>query len=514
MRTQYLVGCDIGTGGTKAVVMSIDGELLGSHFVEYPLIVPRPGWAEHDPEWYWQATVETIRTAIQKSRIDYKKVIGLALSSLSPACILINREGNPLQNSHIWMDRRGTDESRWLKEKIGVERVFHLSGNPIDSYYGTVKLLWEKNHRPELYRNAVAFLTPKDFVVRRLTGQVATDYSNASVIGIVFNIVKRQWDFKLIEEVDLNPELFPPVFPCDKLIGEVNSESAKKCGLPPGTPVAAGTTDCNAAWTSMGVIEPGENALVMGSTGVWGVVHTEPHFTPNLITIVHTANSQTHYTTLGALVGCGSLIRYFRDHFGHLEHNLASQLGINAYEVMDLEANSAPAGCDGLIVLPYFMGERTPIWDPLARGVVFGLSFAHGRGHLIRAFMESVGFGILQNMNLIRESRLSIASPTLFGEGGARSLLWRKIISNICNIESGYIEKPLGAPVGNAICAGVAVGAFKGFDVSKEFVKYSEIIHPDPEINLYYQKLFTIYCKLYNDLNPRFKELAEVTGFC
>ncbi|HHY45784.1 MAG TPA: FGGY-family carbohydrate kinase [Firmicutes bacterium] len=511
--TKYLVGCDIGTGGTKAVVMSSDGEVLGNHFVEYPLITPRPGWAEHDPEWYWNAVAETIRVAIQRSRVSNRDIVGVSLSALSPACILVDKDLKPLQNAHIWMDRRATAECKWLKENIGDDRVFELSGNPIDPYYATAKLMWEKNNRPELYSRSYKMLTAKDYPMMKLTGQPVTDYSNASLIGIAFDIRKRRWDEDLIEEIGLDVEKFPEVHPCDEVIGEVTPEAAAATGLAPGTPVVAGTVDCNAAWVSNGITEEGDNSLVMGTAGVWGVVHDEPVFTRNMITIIHTAESRRKYTTLAALVSCGALIRYFRDTYGQLEVETGKKLDISPYDVMNLEAEKVPPGSDGLIILPYFMGERTPIWDPLARGVVFGLSLAHGRGHLIRAMMEAVGYGIRHNMELVRERNIKINSPTFLGEGGAQSRLWRHIICDILNVKGAYMAGGAGAPVGNAICAGVGVGVFKDYSVAKEFVKVTEVIEPDPEKHEYYTRLYRIYRDLYPALRRHFEDLASATGY-
>lgn len=513
--SNYLVGSDVGTGGTKSVVMDTGGNVLGSHFIEYPLITPRPGWAEHNPEWYWNAVADTIKASIKQSRVNPKNIKGVSISALSPACILVDKNLRPLQNAHIWMDRRATAECQWLKENIGEERVFKLSGNPIDPYYATAKLMWEKNNRPELYRDTYKLQTAADYPAMKLTGKAATDYSNASLIGIAFDIVNRRWDEKLIEEIGLDIEKFPSLHPCDEVIGEVTREAAQRTGLAPGTSVVAGTVDCNAAWVSMGIIDDGDNSLVMGTAGVWGVAHEVPKFTKNMITIIHTAYSRKKYTTLAALVSCGALIRYFRDKLGQVERATERELGVSAYDVMNLEAEKVSPGSDGLIILPYFMGERTPIWDPLARGVLFGLSLAHERGHIIRAMMEAVGYGILHNVELVRKSGVKINSPTFLGEGGAQSRLWRQIISDILNVKCTYVTESKGAPVGNAVNAGVGVGIFKNYHIVKEWLKDVEKIdiEPNQKLHKFYMKLYKIYRGLYPDLAKYYKELAQTTGY-
>ena len=509
----FLVGCDVGTGGTKAVVMDVEGNVLGSHFVEYPLMTPRPGWAEHDPEWYWNAVSHTIQHSIQQSRVNPKDIKGVSISALSPACILVDKKLRPLQMAHIWMDRRATRECDWMRDKIGEERVFELSANPIDGYYATAKLLWEKNNRPDLYNETYKMQTAADYPAMKLTGRAVTDYSNASLIGIAFDLRNKKWDTDLLDEIGIDPDKMPDPLPCEEVMGEVTREAAEETGLAPGTPVVAGTVDCNAAWVAGGAVDPGDASLVMGTAGVLGIVHDEPKFTRHMITIVHTAYSKRCYTTLAALVSCGALFRYFRDQFGQAEMEAQRMLGVDAYNLMNLQAEKVPVGSDGLIVLPYFMGERTPIWDPLARGVLFGMSLAHTRGHLIRAFMEGVGYGLLHNFELIKASGLKIKMPMVIGEGGAHSRLWRQIIADILNVDGVYMKESKGAPVGNAVLAGVGVGIFKDFHVVKDWVKVTDEVHPIPENTEYYMKLYKIYRDLYEQLKDKYVDLAHATGY-
>ena len=512
----YLVGCDVGTGGTKAVVMATDGTVLGTHFIEYPLITTKgpdekyPGAkAEHDPDWYWNAVADTIKVSIEQSKVDPKDIKGVSISALSPACILVDKDLRPLQNAHIWMDRRATAECDWLRKNIGEERVFKLSANPVDPYYATTKLMWEKNNRPDLYDKTYKFQTAADYPCMKLTDKAVTDYSNASLIGIAFDAVNRKWDTGLIEEIGLDPGKFPEAHPCDEVIGEVTKEAAKRTGLAAGTPVVAGTVDCNAAWVAGGAVDAGDTSLVMGTAGVLGVVHEEPTFTKDMIMIVHTADSRTKYTTLAALVSCGALIRYFRDNFGQLEMTAEQMTGRDAYVMLNDEARDVPPGSNGLIVLPYFMGERTPIWDTHARGVLFGLSLDHGRGHLVRALMEGAGYGLLHNFELMRASGVKMKFPMILSEGGANSPMWRQIIADILNVECAFALSSKGAPVGNAVAAGVGVGIYKDYDVVKDWVELGEHSVPNPENTARYRKLYDIYRDLYPALKEYYVKLAE-----
>lgn len=512
----FLVGCDVGTGGTKAVVIALDGTVLGTHYIEYPLITKKEPWerypgakAEHDPEWYWSAVADTIQVAIKQSGVNAKDIKGVSISALSPACILVDGELNPLQNAHIWMDRRATVECDWIRQHIGEERVFRLSANPVDPYYATAKLMWEKNNRTDLYKKTFKFQTAADYPCMKLTGKAVTDFSNASLIGIAFDIVKRKWDKGLIEELGLDPEKFPEPYACDEVIGEVTREAAERTGLAAGTPVVAGTVDCNAAWVAGGAVEAGSTQLVMGTAGVLGVVHEEPKFTKDMITIVHTADSRRLYTTLAALVSCGALVRYFRDTFGQLEMATQKVSGVSAYDLINEEAKDVPPGSNGLITLPYFMGERTPIWDTHARGVLFGLSLDHDRGHVIRSLMEGAGYGLLHNFELMRASGIRMDLPMVLSEGGANSAMWRQIIADILNIECVFAVSSKGAPVGNAVAAGVGVGIYKSYDVVKDWVQYGQRTSPNPSNNARYRKLYSIYRDLYPALKDFYVRLAE-----
>jgi xylulokinase len=239
------------------------------------------------------------------------------------------------------------------------------------------------------------------------------------------------------------------------------------------------------------------------------VVHETPTFTKDMITIVHTADSRTKYTTLAAIVSCGALIRYFRDNFGQLEMTAQRMSGIGAYDLISAEARDVPPGSDGLIVLPYFMGERTPIWDTYARGVLFGLSLDHGRGHLVRALMEGAAYALLHNFELMRASGVKMNLPMVLSEGGATNPMWRQIIADVLNIECVFATSSKGAPVGNAVAAGVGVGVFKDYGVVRDWVKYGPKAVPDPATNARYRKLYAVYRDLYPAVRDLFVRTSD-----
>lgn len=490
-------------------MIDVSGNVLGKHFIEYPLITNELGYVEHDPQWYWNAVADTISKAVIDSKVNPKNIKGASISALAPACILVDKDLKPLQLAHIWMDRRGTKQCEWLKENIGEDRIFNLTGNIIDPYYAITKLMWERDNRPELYRQAYKLQTAADYPTMKLTGKAVTDYSNACLIGIAYDIRNKVWDEKLLKEINIDVDKLPDLYPCEDVIGYVTKEAAARTNLAEGTPVVAGTVDCNAAWVATGAVEDGDASIVMGTAGIIGIVHKKDNFTRDMITICHTANSKNTYTTLSAQL-CGGLYRYYRDKIAIAEKNAERDTGIDAYELMDALAARVNPGCEGLIVLPYFQGERTPIWDPYVRGMMFGLSFNHGRGHIIRAIMEGTGYAFRHNYNLIKNSGIKITLPIVMSEGGARSKLWRQIVCDMLEIPAVYMKNTSGAPFGNAVLAGVGTGVFKDFKIVKEWTEVVDRTDPISKNTEIYKKYYDIFTELYRQNKDLYFDLAKI----
>jgi len=508
----YLLGCDVGTSGTKSVIIDEEGKVLGSHYIEYTLYTPKAGWAEHNPEDYWNAVADTMQASIKQANIDPAEIKGISISALAPGCILVDKDLKPMQYSHIWMDRRGLKESDWIKEHIGEERVFEVSANPIDPYYGTVKLLWEKNNRPELYKKTYKMQTAADYPTMKLTGKAVTDYSNAALIGVAFDIRKKTWDTAMLEEIGIDPDILPEAFPCDYVIGEVTGEAAARTGLKKGTPVVAGTVDATAAYLAGGAVEDGDWSLTMGTAGCMGAMHVAPTFARNMINMPHTPYSDRMYSAVGATVSFGSVTRYFRDTFAQYEKQFSKTVGIDVYEVMNVEAATAPVGADGLVVLPYFMGERTPIWDPYARAVIYGMSLAHTKGHFLRALMEGAVYALYDNYVFMKDSGINMKLPLVVGEGGAKSNLWRQIVADVFNVPVAYMKESKGAPVGNAVAAGVGVGVFKDYSIVKDWVEYSDYNEPNAKNHELYMEFFEVYKNIYNGVKSQYPVMAKILG--
>ena len=489
--------------------------MLGFAFEEYPFIHERPGWSEHDPALYWQIACRLIRGTIAQAHINPGEIRGLAVSSALPSMVMAHQDHNPIHRAYNLMDRRATKEVAWLKEHIGEDRIFQISANRLEDHPTIVNLLWERNNRPASFKQIHKALTIDGFITLKLTGKAILNYSAAAFYGVAYNVRERKFDEKLLQEIGIDPDLMPDLFKCEDIIGEVTPEAAAQTGLVPGIPVAAGQVDCNAGWVGGGAVEEGDIQSNLGSVGNFGVIHrnTDFMFSPVgfcMINFAYTVDSENTYITVPSTTTGGQSIRYLRDNFSPLEMEMERVLGVDSYDLLNLQAEKVPIGSEGLIILPYLMGERTPIWDVYARGVIFGLSLHHTKGHIVRAMMEAVAYALYDSYRLIKEASLKINYPLVLNEGGAVSKLWRQIITDVFNVPTVLVKRRTGAPFGDAILAGVATGIFEDFSVAKEWVEYIEPMEPNQENHDRYMEYFALYKQLYEHVKEDFKALARL----
>jgi xylulokinase len=340
-------------------------------------------------------------------------------------------------------------------------------------------------------------------------------YSGAAFYGVAYNLLERRFDTQMLADIGIDASLLPDVHRCEDIVGEVTSAAATETGLAAGIPVAAGQVDCNAGWLGGGMSEPGDIQMNLGTCGNFGVIHRSPEFilSPagfSVINFAYTVDSEHTYITVPTTTTGGQSIRYLRDTFSQVEIETERILGVDSYDLLNLQAERVPLGCDGLLILPYLMGERTPIWDTQARGVVFGLSLNHTKGHVVRAMMEAVAFALYDSFRLVREAGLAINYPIVLNEGGAKSRLWRRIITDVFNAPTTLVKRRTGAPFGDAILAGVATGVLPGFAVAKDWVEYIEPVEPIVTNHERYMEYFTLYKRLYEHVREDFQELARL----
>lgn len=511
----YLLGMDYGTGGAKACVISAEGEVRGFAFEEYPFIHERPGWSEHDPSLYWQIACRLIQSVLAEARIEASRIRGIALSSALPSMVMVDDRHDPIHRAYNLMDRRATQEVEWLKEAVGEERILQTSGNRLEDHPTIVNLLWEKSHRPESYRRIYKALTIDGFITLKLTGQATLNVSAGAFYGVAYDLRARRFDQDLLAEIGIDPDLMPDLHPCTDVIGLVTPPAAAETGLVPGIPVAAGQVDCNAGWVGAGAIHEGDIQSNLGSVGNFGVIHKDTGFNFSsigclMINFPYTVDSDDTYVTVPSTMTGGQSLRYLRDQFSQVEVETERVLGISSYDLLNMQAAKVPAGSDGLIVLPFLMGERTPIWDVYARCVVFGLSLNHTKGHLVRAMMEAVAYAMYDSFRLIQEAGLQINYPLVLNEGGAVSTLWRQIITDVFNVPTALVKRRTGAPFGDAILAGVATGVFQDFTVAREWAEYVDPMEPDRDRHARYMEYFGLYKQIYEHVKGDFRELARL----
>jgi len=514
MKTCFL-GMDFGTGGAKASLVDMDGEVLAYSFREFSLITEHPGWSEHEATEYWPAACSLIREVMARAGVRGGEVRGVAVSSALPSMVMVDERGEPVHRGYNLMDKRATEEVRWLKERVGEDRIFELSGYRIEDQPLLVSLLWEKRNRPESFRRVVKALTIDGYLTFRLTGRAVTHFSGAAFYGVAYDVRRRRFDGRMLADIGIDPALLPELANCADIAGTVTAAAAEATGLATGTPVAAGQVDCNASWVGAGAIEPGAFQCNLGTVGNFGIVHRDLafNFSPTgrlMINFPYTVDSERTFVTVPTTMTGGQCIRWIRDKFGQAEQDAERLTGLDAYDLLNLQARDVPPGAEGLVVLPFLMGERTPLWDPLARGVVFGLSLNHGRGHLVRAMMEGVAFAMYDSFRLVRDAGLPIHPPMVMNEGGAVSPLWRQIIADVFDVPNVLVVNRAGAPYGDALLAAVACGAFPDFTIVRKRVRTEHRVDPDRSRHERYQELFQLYRRLYEHLKDDFREIARL----
>lgn len=514
----YLLGIDYGTGGAKACIINPAGDVLALTFEEYPFIHEKPGWSEHEPQLYWEIACRLIKGVLDQASVNPEDIRGIAGSSALPSLVMVDKDHNPIHRAYNLMDRRATAEVAYLKENVGEGRIFQLSGMRLEDHPTIVNLLWEKSNRPDSYQRIWKALTIDAFITLKLTGRAVLNKSAAAFYGVAYDLRELRFDNELLGEIGVDPELMPDLFRCEEIIGEVTAKAAAETGLVAGIPVAAGQVDCNAGYLGAGATEEGDIQCNLGSVGNFGLIYKDVDFTFTEtghlmgINFPYTVDCESTYITVPSTMTGGQSLRYLRDKFSEFEMEVERVLDVSAYDLLNLEAEQVAAGCDGLIILPQLMGERTPLWDPLARGVIFGLSLSHTKGHVVRAMMEGVAFALYDSFRMIKDEGLPLNLPLVMNEGGAVSELWRRIFTDVFNVPTVLVKRRAGAPFGDAVLAGIATGVFEDFSITQDWAEYVEPVEPIQENHEKYMEYFALYKRLYEHTKEDFKELARLRG--
>lgn len=505
----YLLGIDIGTSGTKTVLFNEMGDTIASAIGEYPLYQPHIGWAEQEPEDWWQATVDTIKQVLDTSGVNPADIKGIGLSGQMHGMVLLNKEGNVLRSSIIWCDQRTQEECHKITEIIGKERLIEITANPALTGFTASKVMWVKNHQPDIFEKIYKILLPKDYIRYKLTGEFATEVSDAS--GMQFlDVPKRTWSGEILNKLGLDYKWMPAVYESQEVSGKVTKKVAQLTGLAPGTPVVGGGGDQAAGAVGNGIVKPGVISSTIGTSGVVFAHMDEVNIDPRgrVHTFCHAVPNTWH--VMGVTQGAGLSLQWMRNNFGAAERELAEFLDIDPYELMTKEAQKAAPGCEGLIYLPYLMGERTPHLDPYAKGVFFGLSAKHGRNEMIRTVMEGVAYSLRDCLEIIKGMGVSVSEVRASG-GGGKSSLWRQMQADIFNNPITTINSSEGPALGAALLAGVGTEVYNSVpEACEAAIKTISVQQPiEANVNVY-DKYYEVYKELYHALKDSYKKIAAI----
>lgn len=506
---KYLIGVDLGTSGTKTVLFDKKGNVIASKTIEYPLYQAKNGWAEQDPEDWWHAARDTIKSVVEDSGVSADDIAGLGISGQMHGLVMLDKEGKVLRRSIIWCDQRTANECAEITEKVGAERLIEITANPALTGFTASKILWVRNNQPEIYEKCAHILLPKDYVRYMLTGDFATEVSDASGMQLL-DIPGRCWSREVCEKLDIDMKMLPKVYESPEVTGVVSEKAAELTGLNAGTIVVGGAGDNAAAAVGTGVVEDGKAFTTIGTSGVV-FAHTDK------ITIdpkgrVHTFCCAVPgaWHVMGVTQGAGLSLKWFRDNFCRSEIDTAAGMGVDPYYLMDKEAELSPIGCNKLIYLPYLMGERTPHLDPDCRGVFFGLSAMHTKYDMLRAVMEGVTYSQRDSVEVLRSMGAQIDEMLACGGGGS-SKLWRQMLADTYNCPVKTVVSKEGPALGVAILAAVGAGIYKSVpEACRAVIKTNPAQSPLEENVPQYESYYNVYKSLYPALKNCYKELAAL----
>jgi len=524
-----LLGIDVGTGGTRAVVVDERGGVLASATAEHaPFASPQTGWAEQDPRDWWRATAEAVRGALARAEVSAEEIACVGFSGQMHGAVLLDGEGSVLRPALIWCDQRTDAQCRSITERVGAARLIELTSNPALTNFTLTKMLWVREHEPEFWARVRTVLLPKDYVRFRLTCERATDVADASGT-LLFDVAGRRWSDAMLGATEIDRACLPDVFESTEITGRVSAEGAAATGLCEGTPVVAGAGDQAAGAVGMGIVRPGAVSATIGTSGVVFAATDRPALDKRgrVHTFCHAVPGRWH--VMGVTQAAGLSLRWFRDRFGvsevaiasaggddaaHTEGGVASRSkgrddahaeGRDPYDLLCEEASVAPPGSDGVLWAPYLMGERTPHLDPHARAALVGLAASHTRAHVVRAILEGVAFSLRDTLTIFDEMSVPVETIRL-GGGGARSNLWRQIQADVYGRAVEILAAEEGAAYGAALLAGVGVGVWPSVDVAcAQSVRVAARVEPDADASALMNTRYASFRALY----PALRGVAE-----
>jgi xylulokinase len=504
------LGIDIGTTGTRTLAIGDHGKVLTSASAEYPCAHPKHGWSEQDPEHWWNATVATVRDVLSNASLKPADVAAVGLTGQMHGSVFLDEAGNVIRPALLWNDQRTALECEEIERRAGGrEALVRLVGNPALTGFTAPKLLWVRANESKNWDRVRQVLLPKDYVRYRLTGTYATEVSDASGT-LLFDVANRRWSAELLSKLELDPELLPECHESPEVSAAVSGLGSQATGLAKGTSVVGGGGDQPAGAVGNGIVRPGVASATIGTSGVVFAHTEEPGFDPQgrLQRGCHAVPGAWH--VMGVVLAAGGSFQWFRDQLGQAEIAAAAARSIDAYEMLSDEAAIVGPGAEGLFFLPYLTGERTPHFDPDAKGGWIGLTVRHGRPHLIRSLLEGATFAMRDSLELIREMGVSIREIRVSG-GGARNVLWRQIQADIYGHDVHTVNATEGPAFGAALLAQVGTGAYSSVpeacDATIQTVEWTAV---DPTTRAFYDRSYVIFRQLYLDLRSSFRAISAL----
>ena len=496
MAERYLIGIDIGTYESKGVLTDTTGRVIAQAVIGHELSIPQPGWVEHDAETiWWHDFVSIARDLLLQSGVDPAKIAGVGCSAIAPCVLPVDKTGRPLRPGILYgIDTRASVEVEDLTSTLGAERIISSTGSALSSQSAGPKILWLQRNEPGIWAQTHRIMTSTSYLVYRLTGRIVIDHYTATTFAPLYDLHELGWEPRGMAEV-CPADMLPDLDWTTAIAGRVTAFAAEETGLAVGTPVIVGTADAAAEAVSAGVVSPGDTMLMYGTTlffieiceglpkpGVlWPAVYLEPG------TFALAAGMST----------AGAVTRWFRDQFGQVELLDEASGGPNAYAKLAEGAQAVPPGAEGLLVLPYFSGERTPLNDPLARGMIAGLTLSHTKAHVYRGILEGIAYGIRHNLEAMKSAGDPPAKLIAIG-GGTKNRLWLQIVSDVTG-QKQVVRTTTGASYGDAFLAGVGVGLFQKMESVRDWLGPAEEIAPNPTVHDIYNRYYPLFRQLYDN---------------
>ena len=491
------LGIDVSTTGAKALLIDGSGGVVASATTALSLSTPRPLWSEQDPHEWWAATVSSVRQALAEAGVAGTAVAAIGLTGQMHGLVALGERGEVLRPAILWNDQRTGAECDEIRRRVGQERLIQLTGNDALPGFTAPKILWVRNNEPEIYAGIRHVLLPKDYIRLCLTDTYAMDKADGSGT-LLFDLQRRDWSADVTAALEIPPAWLPPTFEGPAATGTIGAKAAEESGLASGTPVVAGGGDQSAQAVGVGAVKPGVLALTLGTSGVVFGTTTAPEIEPRgrLHAFCHAVPGRWHL--MGVMLSAAGSLHWYRD-------TLAPGV---SFDALLEEAATAPAGCDGLLFLPYLSGERTPYADPLARGAFVGLTLRHRRAHLTRAVLEGVAFGLRDCFDLMRQAGLGDVGEVRVSGGGARSPLWTSILASVLETALVRVNATEGAAYGAALLAGVGAGNWPDVPAACAGIQIIGRSEPRADDVGVYRRLHPEYRALYPALKPAFARLA------